>query len=106
MAENILETRIQLRCGTYSQWMNSNTILKSGEAAVCFFPQDRVIDNLSNTTPEHTPPAVGIKIGDGHSYFSELPWLQAVAADVYKWAKYSTKPSYTASEITGLQSFI
>ena len=106
MAENILETRIQLRYGTYSQWMNSSVILKQGEAAVCSFPQDRVIDSLSNTTPENTPPAVGIKIGDGHSYFYELPWVQAVAADVYKWAKSSVKPNYTASEISGLQSFI
>ena len=37
--------------------------------------------------PEHTPPAIGIKIGDGEHYFHELPWVQAVAADVFNWAK-------------------
>ena len=106
MAENVLETRIQLRYGTYSQWMNSDVILKQGEAAICAFPQERVIDELSNTTPINTPPAIGIKIGDGYRYFYQLPWVQAVAADVYRWAKSETKPTYTASEISGLQSFI
>ena len=106
MAENVLETRIQLRYGTYSQWMNSDVILKQGEAAVCAFPQERIIDELSNSTPANTPPAIGIKIGDGQSYFYQLPWVQAIAADVYRWAKSDTKPTYTAAEISGLQSFI
>ena len=106
MAEHMIETRILLRYDTYSNWMNSNTILMQGEAAICSFPTERVIDSLSNITPEHTPPAIGIKIGDGVHYFRELPWVQAVAADVYSWAKMATKPIYTASEISGLQSFI
>ena len=106
MAENVLETRIQLRYGTYSQWMNSDVILKQGEAAICAFPQDKVIENLSNNSPEHTPPAIGIKIGDGYHYFPQLPWIQAISADVYNWAKQSTKPTYTAQEIQGLQTFI
>lgn len=106
MAENVLETRIQLRYGTYTQWMTSSVILKRGEAAVCAFPEDRSVDAMSNITPANTPPAIGIKIGDGVHYFNELPWVQGVAADVYKWAKSSVKPSYTASEISGLQSFI
>ena len=106
MAENVLETRIQLRYGTYSEWMKSRVILKRGEAAICTFPSERVIDKLSDTTPIYTPPAIGIKIGDGTRYFYELPWVQAIAADVYNWAKSSTKPTYTASEISGLQTFI
>ena len=106
MAEHVLETRIQLRYATYSQWMNSNIILKQGEAAVCSFPRERVIDGLSNITPENTPPAIGIKIGDGYNRFPDLPWVQAVAADVYNWAKSSYKPTYTAQEIQGLQSFV
>ena len=105
MAENILPIRIQLRYGTYSQWMNSNTILKAGEAAIAVFPSARTIAS-SNSTPDNTPPAIGIKIGDGQHYFSELPWVQAIAADVYNWAKQVTKPTYTASEIEGLESYI
>ena len=106
MAEHTIETRILLRYDTFSHWMNSNVILKQGEAAIASFPDNRVIDGLSNITPENTPPAIGIKIGDGTHYFRELPWIQAVAADVYTWAKQSSKPSYSASEISGLQSFI
>ena len=106
MAEHRLETVIQLRYGTYEQWLNSRVVLKLGEAAICSFPNETAIDGLSTTTPSYTPPAIGIKIGDGHSYFYELPWVQAVAADVYNWAKRSTKPTYSASEITGLVPFI
>lgn len=106
MTENVLETRIQLRYGTYSEWMKSRVILKKGEAAICTFPQSNVIENMSNTAPDYTPPAVGIKIGDDYHYFKELPWVQAIAADVYRWAKSSSKPTYTASEISGLQTFI
>jgi len=48
--------------------MNSDVILKQGEAAICAFPNNRSIAG-SNITPENTPPAIGIKIGDGSSYF-------------------------------------
>ena len=53
--------------------MNSTLILLEGEAAICTFPDDRVIESLSNSTPIRTPPAVGLKIGDGQHYFYELP---------------------------------
>ena len=32
--------------------------------------------------------------------------MQAIAGDVYAWAKAATKPTYAASEITGLEDFI
>ena len=105
MAEHVLETRLLLRYGTYSQWMQSEIILKQGEAAVAIFPYTQNL-GLSDSQPENTPPAVGLKIGDGHSYFDELPWVQAVAADVYSWAKNENKPTYTANEISGLAEFI
>lgn len=105
MAENVLETRILLRYGTYSQWMNSDVILMQGEAAICAFPYSNTIVS-SDLRPEHTPPAIGIKIGDGTHYFYELPWVQAVAADVYSWAKDSQKPQYSAQEISGLKNFV
>lgn len=106
MAENVLETRILLRYGTYQQWMNSNVILLQGEAAICAFPRNKTIDQMSDDSPANTPPAIGIKIGDGYHRFDELPWVQAVAADVFNWAKQETKPIYTAQEIQGLQNFI
>lgn len=104
MAENILETRILLRYGTYVQWMNNEDILMAGEAAVCIFPRSNVVDNVTDDTPDHTPPAFGIKIGDGQHYFYELPWVQAIAADVYNWAKQSTPPA--ANTIPGLNDYI
>lgn len=106
MAVNRLNTIIQLRYGTYSQWMNSDVILKTGEAAICTFPQSRTLEDMTNNKPEYTPPAVGIKIGDNEHYFRELPWVQAIAADVYTWAKSAIKPTYTAQEIQGLQAYI
>ena len=86
--------------------MASTYVLKRGEAAVASFPRYSTLENLSNSEPENTPPAIGIKIGDGKNIFSNLPWVQAIAADVYDWAKQSSKPSYSASEIQGLDNYI
>ena len=85
--------------------MNSDTILKAGEVAIATMPTRNSLVN-TNITPENTPPAVGIKVGDGLRYFDELPWLQGIAADVYNWAKSSSKPTYAASEIQGLADYI
>ena len=105
MAEHQIETRILLRYDTYSNWMQSTVILKEGEAAIAIIPR---VYNLTGTDhhPDNTPPAVGIKIGDNYHHFDELPWVQGVAADVYSWAKQSSKPIYTANEIQGLAEFI
>lgn len=97
MADNRLTTNILLRFAKYSQWMNSTVILQPGEAAVAAFP---------NVDPSQPARAFGIKVGDGVRYFSELPWIQAVAADVYEWAKDPTKPVYQATEIVGLAEYI
>ena len=105
MAEHQIEARILLRYDTISNWLNSTLILKQGEAAVAIYPTRKTLGR-TNDNPENTPPAVGIKIGDGVHYFDELPWLQGVAADVYSWAKQATKPIYDASEITNLDTYI
>ena len=105
MAENTIAARILLRYATYNQWMNSNEVLKVGEAAICSFPNSHSIED-TNINPANTPPAIGIKIGDGSHPFRALPWVQAVAADVYNWAKTSSKPTYTANEIEWLPSYI
>jgi len=49
--------------------MTNNTVLMRGEAAICAFPLDYTIESLSNSEPEYTPPAIGIKIGDGTHTF-------------------------------------
>ena len=106
MADNQITAKILLRYDTYDNWMKSSVILAPGEPGICVFPNDTTIDAMSTVTPSYTPPAIGIKIGNGHKYFYQLPWVQGVAADVYGWAKKSSKPTYTANEISGLQSFI
>ena len=104
MAEtNRVEARLLLRYATYNQWMSSSVILLPGEAAIAYFPQLSTL-NATDNLPENTPPAIGIKIGDGYSYFYELPWVQAPAADVYNWAKQPTPPA--ANTIPGLSEYV
>lgn len=101
----MIETRILLRYDTLTNWLSSTVILKKGEMAVAAATYDYTIEG-TNYRPNNTPPAIGLKVGDGIHYFDELPWVQAVASDVYTWAKAATKPTYSATEISGLAEFI
>lgn len=93
-----LNVRINNKFDTYENWMKSTLVLGAGEIAVATIP--------SGDDTGLTPPAVGVKIGDGEKTFSQLSWIQATAGDVYGWAKAATKPEYKASEITGLSEYI
>lgn len=84
MAEKILQTRIQLKYDTLANWMKDSFILKPGEMAIATIEASGTAGSTGMT-----PPAVGIKIGDGSLKFSELPWIQAIAGDVPTWAKES-----------------
>lgn len=80
MAEKIINTRVQLKYDTLTNWLASSVILKAGEVAIATIA----------TTNDHsglTPPAIGIKVGDGNNTFANLNWIQAVAGDVPTWAK-------------------
>lgn len=80
MAEKIINTRVQLKYDTLTNWLASSVILKAGEVAIATIA----------TTNDHsglTPPAIGIKVGDGKNTFADLNWIQAVAGDVPTWAK-------------------
>ena len=100
---NTITTRIRLRYDTVQHWEERNPVLLKGELAIVEFPSSERIDSLSDTTPSHTPPAIGIKVGDGETEYNNLPWLQAVAADVYNWAKESR---LLASNVEGLSDYI
>ena len=93
-----LNVRINNKFDTYENWMNSTLVLGAGEIAVASIPSG---DNTGLT-----PPAIGVKIGDGSKTFSQLSWIQATAGDVYGWAKAEQKPTYTADEIDGLAAYI
>lgn len=100
MAEKNLNTRIALKYAPISDWNSSSLVLKAGELAIATVPTGD-----QSGASQHLP-AVVMKVGDGTHTFSELPFSQAVAADVYGWAKAATKPSYSASEISDLEDFI
>ena len=98
MAEKVLNTRIQLKYDTYTNWTDANPVLKAGEMALATIQ--------TNNAEVQSAPTVLIKVGDGTHNYNDLPWASAKAADVYAWAKTATKPTYAATEITGLEEFI
>ncbi len=88
MANKNLNSRIQLRFDTWSNWLSiaedESKILNAGEVAVVSIPA-----NSTNVDGEivKTPPVTLFKVGNGESTFGSLPWLSALAADVHPWAK-------------------
>lgn len=101
MAEKILQTRILLKYDTYEKWeaIKDSFIPRKGE--VCFVEVPSVTDGVT----QHAP-AVLFKVGDGVNTFGALQWGSAKAADVAEWAKAAKKPTYQASEITGIDTYI
>lgn len=100
--EKVLNTRICLKYDSYANWqlVKDSFIPKKGEVCIVAVPDGTSVTGVAN------PPAIMMKCGDGTHTFAQLPWTQAVASDVYSWAKASTKPTYAATEITGLADFI
>ena len=98
MAENTLNTRIQLPYDTYTNWSTKNPKLKKGEMVQVEVPapKDAIIQ----------APSVLIKVGDGIHNFNDLAWTSGLAADIYDWAKAATKPSYSTSELTNDSGFL
>ena len=99
MATKILNTRILTRIDTLENWLKSSIILKKGEMAIATVPTGD-----TNGASLHLPATV-IKIGNDVNTFAELPYLQAIAADVPAWAKAAV-PAIPAENITGLADFI
>lgn len=98
MANKTFNTRLKLKYDTYTNWNTRNPVLLAGELAICVVPAD------SNQATNE--PTVLMKCGDGTSKFNELGWVSGLSADVYGWAKAATKPTYSATEITGLEAYI
>jgi len=107
MPINTIQTRIQLKYDTLAHWMSSTFVPMKGEVCIAEIPTGATANPDGNTL-SNNPPAIGIKVGDGiagHT-FSVLPWIQAIAGDVYGWAKAATKPTYTAEEIENIDTYI
>lgn len=83
--EKLLNTRIQLKYDTLTNWEASSFKLKAGEIAIATLGNVR--DGSSAGDVNQHP--VLFKVGTGNHTFSELPYASALAADVYAWAKKS-----------------
>lgn len=101
MAEKNLNVRIALKYDTYENWKTNNPILKAGEVAIA-----TIATHPTQEVNSVTPPQVLLKVGDGKNNYNALPFISGKAADVYSWAKAENKPTYSASEITGLSDYI
>lgn len=81
-----LNVRINHKYDTYANWLQSDVVLGKGEIAVAEISSGQTFTEPDGST-HLTPPAIGIKIGNGTKKFNELPWIQSTAGDVYAWAK-------------------
>ena len=98
MATKTFNTRIRNKIDTFANWTKNDPVLLNGEIGIVVVP--------ASTGAVQQEPAILIKIGDGTKKFSELEFISSKAADVYDWAKASTKPTYAATEISGLSDYI
>ena len=81
--EKILNTRIQLKYDSFSEWSSKNPTLKAGEVAIAYLTTAGAVKPDTGDT-QHP---VMFKVGPGA--FNDLPWASALAADVHAWAKKS-----------------
>lgn len=81
--EKILNTRIQLKYDSYSNWTSNNPVLRAGEVAIAYLTTAGAVKPGDGDT-QHP---VLFKVGPGN--FNSLPWASALAADVHSWAKKS-----------------
>jgi hypothetical protein len=98
MADRTLNTVFKLRGDSLANLSAKNAVYADREPIIVIVPAD------SNSGLNE--PAVLLKIGDGKTAFNSLGYVSAIAGDVPAWAKEATKPTYTATEISGLSDFI
>lgn len=92
---NEIQTRISLKYDSFATWQSKNPKLLKGEVAIA------TVEKNTTTTPQmQNLPNVVIKVGDGINVYNDLPFVSALAADVYEWAKAANKPSYSIGEIS------
>ena len=102
---NEINVRIKHKYDTYANWLTSEIVLEAGELAIAEIPSQQTFEEPDGSTVL-TPPAIGIKVGNGSDVFKNLPWIQSTAGDIYAWAKEAEKPVYNAEEIEGLEDYI
>ena len=98
MAEKTFNGRLILDRRTHQEWMEADPVAKFGEIMVVEVPL--------NTEQVEQEPCFLLKVGDGVRPYSQLNWFSGLAADVYDWAKAENKPTYTANEITDIETYL
>lgn len=83
MATNTLNTRIQLKYDSYTAWEAVKETFKPLKGEICIVNPGTKLNDASAV------PCL-MKVGDGDNFWKDLPWVSAIAADVYAWAKKST----------------
>ena len=99
MGTKTFDTRIRLKYDSNDNWENNNPVLLEGEIALTTI-------NVAEPGTVNNIPAVMMKCGDGVHTYKQLDFISGKAADVYSWALAPTKPTYDASEISGLSDYI
>lgn len=102
MANTTFNVRIKNKYDSYENWAASGLVLEAGEIAVAYTTVNVEVGNGKI----ETHPELLMKVGNGEDTFANLPWLSAKAADVAAWAKAKDKPTYAATEITGIADYI
>lgn len=100
MATKTISTRIKNKVDNYATWASSTNKLLNGEIALVRVPTG---DTYTNPVTGKTEPVVELlmKVGDGTTAFSSLPWLSAKASDVYNWAKNPAAKDVPVAVIKG-----
>lgn len=97
--EKYLNVRIKNKIHDWNSWIAQDPVLLRGEPAF-------VEVSVMQEGEVNSVPSVMMKVGDGTHKFSELGWLYARSSDTYEWARAKDKPTYAASEITGIADYI
>ena len=100
-----LNTRIALKYDTLENWSTNNPKLLPGEVALVAI-QNHFSTGDALDPAQGAPPSVAMKVGDGTRYFNDLPYTQAIAGDVYAWAKAAERPTYNYTDIVGLVDYV
>lgn len=86
MADKTVNTKIQLRYDTLTNWDDVSTAGKGGN----YVPKagEMCIVQVNDSVADAASPIL-FKVGDGKTSFSKLEYGSAKASDVYSWAKKS-----------------
>ena len=97
MANKTISVLYKLRGDSLANLEAKNAVYGENEPIVVVIPADAEAGIKAATL---------LKLGDGTTAFNDLPYITALAGDVPEWAKATTKPEYTASEIKNIDSYI